>query len=147
MAHVIVKYQTISEMKNLIAAFNNCTLPRCEWHHVAHLTVALWYLSQYKEQEAINRLRQGIQQYNAAVGIKTTKESGYHATITLFWIQIVHHYLLAAVARNSLLELANGLIQTYGDKNLPLKYYSRDLLMSWEARSHWIEPDLKPFDM
>jgi hypothetical protein len=39
--------------------------------------------------------------------------------------------------------LANDLIEKYGDKNLPLTYYSRERLMSWEARTRWVEPDLK----
>jgi hypothetical protein len=135
----------IDNYQTIINAFNNCTLPRSEWHHPAHLTVALWYLTHYGEQEAITLLRQGIQTYNAKVGIQTTKDGGYHETLTLFWISMVRHYLLTINQSNTFPELANGLIQKYEDKNLPFKYYSRDLLMSWEARKTWIEPDLQPF--
>jgi hypothetical protein len=139
------KYLKISEIENLIAAFNSCTLPRCEWNHAAHLTVALWYLTHYEEIEAVNRIRESIQRYNAAMGIKTTKDSGYHETLTLFWIEIVRCYLLDKAGNTSILQLANRLINCYGDKNLPLQYYSRDLLMSGKARTSWIQPDLKPF--
>jgi hypothetical protein len=41
-------------------------------------------------------------------------------------------------------ERANSLIKAHGDKTLPLKYYSRERLMSWEARTRWVEPDLSP---
>ena len=27
----------------LVAQFENCTLPKAEWTHRAHLAVALWY--------------------------------------------------------------------------------------------------------
>ncbi|HLO85432.1 MAG TPA: hypothetical protein VK203_10565 [Nostocaceae cyanobacterium] len=140
----IKNFQKISEIESVVNAFNNCTLPRSDWHHKAHLTVAFWYLTHYKAQEAINLLRQSIQKYNAGVGIKTTKDGGYHETLTLFWIHLIRHYLLTKNENHRFLELTNELIQNYGDKNLPFNYYSRDLLMSWEARINWIEPDLQP---
>ncbi|MFB2892988.1 hypothetical protein ACE1CI_08755 [Aerosakkonemataceae cyanobacterium BLCC-F50] len=137
-------YQTLSEIENLIRAFEDCTLSRSEWTHPAHLTVALWYLTHYSETEATNCIRNHIQRYNSAKGIKTTKDSGYHETITLFWIRIISQYL-ATKSNEEVLNLANGIIENYANKNLPFEYYSHDLLMSWEARTNWVEPDLKQF--
>ncbi|MBD2499695.1 hypothetical protein [Anabaena azotica] len=148
MAEANNRYQTISEIEYLINQFNNCTLPRSQWNHYAHLIVALWYLIHYEQQTAINLIRDRIQRYNRAMNINTTKNSGYHETITLFWIYLVSSYLYTKTpknaASNSLLNLANDLIHIYGDKNLPLEYYSRDLLMSSASRQSWVEPDLKP---
>ncbi|MGJ5673508.1 MAG: hypothetical protein ACR9NN_07860 [Nostochopsis sp.] len=141
------KYQTINEIENLVTAFQNCTLPRCQWNHIAHLTVALYYLIYYGEKPAAERIRQDIQRYNAAMGIQTTKDSGYHETLTRFWVYMVHHYLSINQQQVSLLQLTNGLIDSYGNKHLPLQYYSQDLLMSWEARNSWVEPDLQHFDV
>lgn len=148
MAEANNHYQTISEIEYLINEFNNCTLPRDMRNHHAHLIVALWYLIHYDQQTAINLIRERIQRYNSAMNIKTTKNSGYHETITLFWIYLVSSYLYNIrqtdiLKTNFLLKLANNLIYLYGDKNLPLEYYSRDLLMSLEARQSWLEPDLK----
>lgn len=137
-------YRTFSEIENLIKAFENCTLPRCEWSHPAHLTVALWYLTHYSELEATNCIRDRIKRYNLAHGIKTTKDSGYHETLTLFWIRMASQYLSSVTSDSSLVDIANKLIQDYGNPRLPLEYYSRELLMSWEARKDWVEPDLKP---
>lgn len=139
-----MKYQTVGEIESLIAAFKNCTLPRDEWNHHAHLTVALWYLTRYSEAEATNCIRDRIQHYNKANGIQTTNDSGYHETITLFWIRIVHCYLSLVEKDLSILDIANQLIDNYGEKSFPLQYYSRDRLMSWQARISWLEPDLKP---
>ncbi|WP_315787595.1 hypothetical protein [Fischerella sp. JS2] len=141
------KYQTVTQIENLITAFKNCTLPSCEWHHTAHLTVALYYLIEYEEKQASDRIRQAIQRYNAAIGIQTSKNSGYHETLTRFWIHMVRHYLSVNQKQASLLQLTNGLIDSYGNKHLPLQYYSRDLLMSWEARISWVEPDLRHLDV
>jgi len=138
-----VKYQLVGEIESLIAAFESCTLPRSEWNHHAHLIVALWYLTRYSDAEAVNKVRSRIQSYNSANGIETTIDSGYHETITLFWIKLVRRYLSSTERSNSILDIANKLINIYGDKCLPLQYYSRDRLMSWEARISWVEPDLQ----
>jgi hypothetical protein len=79
-------YSSDDEIDRLLRAFEACTLPRSQWNHAAHLTVALWYLVRYSPSEAIQRIRSGIQRYNAAAGIVTTNNSGYHETLTLFWI-------------------------------------------------------------
>ncbi|BAZ67676.1 MAG: hypothetical protein KME28_14490 [Pelatocladus maniniholoensis HA4357-MV3] len=147
MSHENGKYQTIHEIENLVTAFQNSTLPRCQWNHIAHLTVALYYLIYYGEKQAGERIRQDIQRYNAAMGIQTTKDSGYHETLTRFWVYMVRRYLLVNQQQVSLLQLTNGLIDSYGNKHLPLQYYSRDLLMSWEARNSWVKPDLQHLDV
>lgn len=146
MSHKTAKYWTLGEIEGLIQAFENCTLPRSEWTHQAHLIVALWYLTHYSELEATNCIRVRIQHYNLNIGIKTTIDSGYHETLTLFWVRIVCLYLATEGANSSLVDLANNLIQHCGKPSLPLEYYSRDRLMSWEARNSWVEPDLKSLD-
>lgn len=141
-----VKYWTSEEIENLIQSFKKCTLPRSEWTHQAHLIIALWYLTHYSQLEAIKCIKEGIQNYNNALGIKTTKDSGYHETITLFWIKIMFQYLTVKGKNCSFVDLVNGLSQ-YSDPRLPLEYYSQNCLMSWQARRSWIEPDLKSFDL
>lgn len=139
-------YRSPDEIERLVAGFEDCTLSRASWTHQAHLTVALWYLAGYSGEEATAQIRNGIKRLNAANGVQTTRTGGYHETITLFWIWAVSRYLLLTDARSSIVELANGLIEFYADKNYPLRYYSRERLMSWEARTGWIEPDLKLLD-
>lgn len=116
-----MKYKTLDEIKKLIWKFENFTLPHSEWTHNAHLIVALWYLMHYSESEATDIICSGIQRYNFAMGIKTTKNSGYHATMTMFWIRIVDKYLSNAVANCSILEIANKLIKNYGNSSLPFE--------------------------
>jgi|SRR5262245_39909637 len=132
------------EIENLIRGFESCALPRNHWDHKAHLTVACWYLICYPEQEAARRIREGIQRYNKAVGIVTNRENGYHETITMFWASMVKSFLKDATLECSIVGLINNLVDRYANKLLPLEYYSRDLLMSREARFNWVEPDLKP---
>ena len=137
-------FRTTGEILALVRRFEDCTLPREEWTHAAHLTVALWNLLQYDWPEAVERVRRGIQRYNAAHGIPVTPTGGYHETLTLFWLRAVRSFLEAE--RNearSLVHLANELAET-ADKSLPLSHYTREHLFSPEARANWVEPDLKP---
>ena len=134
-------YRAAEEIASLVSAFDDCSLPRPEWTHAAHLTVALWYLLRHDAGEATNLIRAGILRYNAAHGIAATPTGGYHETLTLFWIRCVRQYLAAHTQDTPLLALANGLVARY-DKNTPLKYYTRERLFSPVARAGWVEPDL-----
>ena len=106
-----MKYQSVGEIESLIAAFESCTLPRSEWDHHAHLTVTLWYLTRYSEAEATNLIRDRIQHYNKVNGIQTTNDSGYHETITLFWIRIISRYLSIAGKDFSIVDIVNEFIK------------------------------------
>lgn len=137
------KFRTTGEVLSLLRRFDDCTLPRDEWTHAAHLTVALWHLLEYDWDEAVSRVRVRIQRYNAAHGVRTTPTGGYHETLTLFWMRRVRAFL--EEGRNearSLVALANDLADS-ADSRLPLEYYTRELLFSSEARAAWVEPDLK----
>lgn len=138
-------FRTLEEIEQLVFAFESCTLPREEWNHHAHLTVGLWYLAAHNRKLATNLIRNGIQKYNQARGIVQTKNGGYHETITLFYVYLITKYL-SSVKGESLVSLVNGLLERYGDNQAALEYYSEELLMSWKARTTWIEPDLKPLD-
>jgi hypothetical protein len=138
-------YTRLGEIKSLVKAFESCLLPREEWTHRAHLTIALWYLLHHEKEEATVLIRQGIKRFNGAKGI-TTERRGYHETITLFYIHIVSKHLRESRAEISIVNLMNKLMQTYGEKSLPLEYYSKERLMSVEARAAWLEPDLKRLD-
>ena len=137
------RYRSSLDVERLVREFEACRLARVEWTHRAHLTVALWYLVRYTKRDATRMIRSGIKRYNRACGIKTTRTSGYHETITLFYIRVISRFLESANLDCTLAVLANDLIEKCGDKNLPLTYYSRERLMSWEARTRWVEPDLK----
>jgi hypothetical protein len=136
-------FRTTEEILSLVRRFDDCTLPRKEWTHAAHLTVALWHLLQFDWAESLLRVRAGIRRYNAAHGIITTPTGGYHETLTRFWLRHVCTFL--EDGRNearSLVSLANELVE-HSDKDLPLAFYTRERLFSPEARAFWVEPDLK----
>ena len=134
------------EIERLVREFEACTLPGELWTHEAHLTVALWYLTHHAEAEATGLIRAGIQRYNLSRGVEMTKDGGYHETITLFYIRAIRRHLAGAGEGRTFAELLDGLLAACGERNFPFEYYSRERLLSWEARTGWLEPDLKPLD-
>lgn len=131
---------TLSELESLVRRFEDCTLPREEWTHRAHLSVAVWYLSQLPKEVATQRIRTGIQRYNASLGNTT----GYHETITLSWIALVTAFLRKESPEKSLSELATEAAAGFGASDYLLRHFSKERLFSQSARREWVEPDLDP---
>src|SRR5688500_14469743 len=136
----------VQEICDLVAAFERGEVARAVWNPRAHLVVALWYLVHSGPDEGAQRVRNGIRRLNAANGVAQTPSGGYHETITRFYLWAVGRHLRDVRHGTSLADLASTLVAAWGDKNRPLEYYSRDRLFSWEARTTWVEPDLKELD-
>lgn len=137
-------YRLFEEIESFIVAFETRMLPTPKWTHQAHLLVALWYSLRHRADDALNIVRENIKGYNDAVGTANTETSGYHETITVFYMWAVRKFIADASPEASLVELANSLIcGKCAAKSFPFEYYSRDLLLSTEARMKWVEPDLK----
>lgn len=137
-------YHSVDEIERLVARFADCSLPCAEWTHEAHLTVGLWHAWRFPADEALDRVRAGILQYNVACNVPTTPTRGYHETITRLYMLLIDRFLVAAADRNNLFALTNELLATHGDRALPLTYYTRERLFSPEARADWLPPDLRP---
>ncbi|MDJ1494671.1 hypothetical protein QNI19_17120 [Cytophagaceae bacterium DM2B3-1] len=135
---------TAADIRELIYGFESGTLPKEKWTHEAHLLMALWYLWSYSSDEAIPRICEGIQKYNIASGGQNTDTSGYHETLTLFWISVVAKFLEKHILETSIEALANQLVEEKYPTSLPLNYYSREQVFSVQARKEWVEPDIKP---
>ena len=131
-------FENDDDIKSLVRAFEACTIHPAEFKHYQHLTVALWYVANFSYDDANLKVRTGIRKLAAAYG-----KSGYHETITLFWLAIVCEFI-ARSNSCSMTELANQLAAECADKNLIRDYYSEDLLASDRARNAWVAPDLKP---
>lgn len=135
------KYKNESEVLELVRSFEEATVSRDDWRHAEHLVVALFYLTRHDPEIAYEKMRSGI--FNLLVKkfeVDLTKEMPYHETITRFWMRVVADFNTSTNGA-SLLEKANAVAYKW-DKDYPLKFYSRELLFSDEARSGFVEPDL-----
>ncbi len=56
-----MKYETETEILDVVRSFENGTISRDEWRHREHLTVAFYYIENSKFlTEAIDKMRAGI---------------------------------------------------------------------------------------
>lgn len=141
MENVPVKsYVNDEQISALVEGFRKRTLPASLWTHQAHLITGLWHHYHYSEMEAICLLRSGIITYNNSAGGENTPEKGYHETLTIFWSKILRHFI-GAHPNLPLTETCNCFLESeWSSKDLPLKYYPREVLFSTEARALWIKP-------
>lgn len=129
-------------LEDLVARFLDRTLPKAEWTHEAHLRVGLWHVFHLGAPAAMDVLRVRIKSYNESVGGKNTDSEGYHETITQFYVFTIAKFLSEADRARPLNELADELIHYHGDRELPLRFYSKERLFSKEGRLGYVEPDL-----
>jgi hypothetical protein len=140
-----MKHKTKDEILDVVRKFENGTISRDEWKHREHLIVAFYYIRNSKSlTEATDKMRAGLFNLLISFGVDLEKEMPYHETLTRFWIKSVDDFLKTQNGY-SIVETANLLVENLGDKDLPLKYYSRELLFSDMARKHFVEPDIEEF--
>ena len=135
----------LQEYQDLIQRFEHSDLTLDSWHHKEHVAVAVWYLINYSEDEAIDKLRKGIVSLNEQLGIEQTLTSGYHETWTIFFTKMLNRHM-ANLADQGLdeVKVMNKCIEYLRDfKDVSRQYYSKELILSWEARKGWYPPDLK----
>ncbi len=140
-------YKTDEEVNLIVKKFEERTLPKTEWTHTAHLTVGLYYVFHHPFGVAKNLMSDGIYWLNDAHGTLNTETSGYHETLTVFWLRTVAEFLKKHNKSEGLARLANDLIAECSDTKLPLNFYTRERLFSTEARLNYVEPNLKAFAM
>ncbi|PRC94978.1 hypothetical protein [Solimicrobium silvestre] len=131
-----------SETQRIALGLIEQTLPKAEWTHEAHLRAGLWHAFHYDDETALNLMRKRICAYNVATGGVNTETSGYHETITRFYLCMIRACLNNIENENSMDELAQKVILKLGDKELPFRYYTRERLFSTEARLAWVAPDI-----
>jgi hypothetical protein len=119
------------------------TLPREEWTHEAHLAATTYLVLKHPEIDLDSELRGIISRYNESVGGVNSDTEGYHNTITHAYLRGIRLFLDGADIGRPIHELVNELLMSpMGRRDWPLRFWSKERLMSVEARRGWIEPDL-----
>lgn len=125
-----------------LARFEGCAIPLEEWNHRAHLRVAWTYLRRHGLDGAIERMR-GIPRFNASKGLVDLLDGGYHDTLTVAWLKILDAMIKTHGVEADATTFLDKHTQLHSKVLLRL-YYSRDRIMSWEAKRGFLEPDLVP---
>jgi hypothetical protein len=132
-----------AEIEHLGEGLVDCTLKREEWTHEAHLAATTYLLLRRPDIDLDKELGGIIRRFNESVGGVNSDTEGYHETITRAFLHGVRLFLSEADTSEPLHELINGLLMSpMGRRDWPLRFYSRELLFSVEARRHFVEPDV-----
>ncbi len=134
-------YQSEKEIFEIVRGFENGTIRREDWRHAEHLTVACCYAFHHNYETALAKMRDGIFNMLGCFGVDLSTEMPYHETLTVFWMRTIFD-LIKNQPETSLVEFANRTLESGNNKDLPLKFYSRELLFSDAARKNYIEGDL-----
>lgn len=125
--------------EEFIDSFFSGGLPNGEFHHRDHLRLTWLVLSRHGRERGSQMLTHGIRNFASAHG----QASRYHETMTQFWIRLVDHVRTSQPQLDSF----DGFLTAFPaalDKNLPFRHWTRDVMMSPDARATWVEPDLVP---
>jgi hypothetical protein len=120
-----------------------CTLTRAEWTHEAHLAATTHLILRRADVDLDNELPAIIRRFNESAGGVNSDFEGYHETITRVFLRGVRLFLSEANHEELLHELVNELLLSpMGRREWPLRFYSKERLLSVEARRNFIPPDL-----
>lgn len=132
-------------LSDLVAAFRDCTLPKEEWTHLAHLRVGAWHVHHFGGPAALAMLRDGIRRLNDSHGTPNSSDSGYHETITVAYVRLIEEFFAGVDPGISLERRGELLVASPLAERLVLfRFWSRDRLLSARARAEWVPPDLSP---
>jgi hypothetical protein len=126
------------EDEEFLARFEACTLPEIEWTHLAHIRVAWTCLNLGLAETALERIRQGILEYNTRVLGRRHK---YHETVTVAFVQIVAGQMRKGESWDEFKIRIDDLLDP--ESPILLRFYSSERLFSSEARESFVEPDLR----
>ena len=138
---------TPEALECFLRSFEECNLDKSEWTHGAHVAAAGAYLYNSPDFDiapVLPVIRHRIQAFNLSVGGANTATSGYHETLTHFWLLIVSSHLRESPPA-SRLEAARSCVTAFGEERaLHTRYYSDDVVKDTAARQIWCAPDLRP---
>ncbi len=134
-------WETETSLAAFIAGFEDGTYRKAMWTHQAHVVMAAHYLTTYTVPEATRIIRAGIPAYNVAQGGKNTEDSGYHETLTIFWIWVVAGFLATLPEGTPRLQMIGAAAERFGrDAAFHERFYGYNVIDDVEARRTWVPP-------
>ena len=131
---------------DLLAKFEDLSLPFTEWTHRAHVKVAYLHLKRDPFPEALKKIRAGIKAFNAANNRPDGPTTGYNETTTHAFL-----HLIAATMQHYADSHPVTTADEFCDKHPQLMsahvlrfFYSPARRMDPRAKHEFVAPDLAP---
>lgn len=126
-------------LRDLVTQFEAGTLPLSDRRHAINLSICVWYL--LTDNFPLTRLRVAIRNYCEVQGGVNGPDSGYHETLTRFWLLMVEKRVKTLPVMSAL-EYARVVVDELGGQaSLFRRFYGEyDVVRSAEARVRWVPP-------
>lgn len=134
-------FRSEEELDALMSRVRACDMPNDEFSHRYHLATAACLVF---DGGGLDEIRSTILALNAANKVEQTLTGGYHESITVAWFRLIKSHLASLPPEAPRLLAVNSVLHEFQDKFVLLRHYSRDRLMSWEARKGFVDPDVSP---
>lgn len=138
---------TDEEALDYVDRWQTGRLSKDEWTHEMHLICGLWAVLSFQER-SLEAMRARILRHNEAVGTINSDSSGYHETLSVWWLAQIRRFAVEN-AVEAFGEAAIDLLifdEQLAQRNGWLAHWSEAAMKSVEARRSFLKPDLKPFD-
>jgi hypothetical protein len=135
--------------KEFLEQVLSCTLPLKEWTHRAHVKFAFLCLKTASFDDALIKLRNGIQAYNSAHRVEESPTSGYNETTTRAFLHLVASTMyfygttFPTPDSDSFCDAHPQLMNRY----ILRLFYSPEQRMHRDAKASFVEPDLAPLPL
>jgi hypothetical protein len=127
----------------LLERFELQAISSAAWTHRLHVRMAYLYLRAHPFDEALARIRSGIQRLNAANQVPEGPQAGYNETVTVAWARILQTLIVEQGAAATSDEFVDQQPQLLC-KTLLRLFYSRGIWTEQDCKTQFIEPDLTP---
>lgn len=123
-------------------AFENCSLPADLFTHEAHLRLAWIHIKKYGVDAAITNISSQIIGFVTHLGA----QDKYHQTVTTAAVKMVNHYVMRSEMDDFQSFISQFPTLAIDFKGMLSCHYSFDVFESDQAKSVYLEPDLKGFN-
>ena len=120
--------------EELIAGFEAASLPA--FPHADHVRLTILYLSRHGREETERKLFEGLRRFATAKGVPEK----FHVTMTIAWLDLVDDARRQYPELGDPAELVAACPELL-DRDALLRFYTRERLMSDQARQQWVAPD------
>jgi hypothetical protein len=128
---------------DLINRFESQAISRSDWTHRLHVRMAYLYLRVHPFEEALIRIRTGIQKLNAANQVPEGPQGGYNETLTVAWAHLIHTLIIEQGPAATSDEFVDAQPLLLCSQLLRL-FYSRAIWTEQDCKTRFVPPDLAP---
>lgn len=136
-----------AEIVDIGEGFLARTFPPARFRHREHLIMTTYLLVRYPARDWRAELPDLIRAYNVAAGGVNDDHNGYHHTMTMAFLTLIESVLGAAGGGDLVAACRKVLTSQAAAPDVLLRFWSREVLFSLQARRGWVAPDIAALDL